>query len=196
MCIPKLKQKAIAPPVRRSVPNEKKLPQLALCVKSRHTRTLPHLAQPSYSFDYKQEIPALNKYDVRGLNSKSYSLLPKSYWTRALGMEHGFDKGSKLAQCHEQPYRMTEMEVTVFMSTQFLTEAEVAERTHISLATLRRWRLERRGPTYRKFGSLVRYDEDDLAAWEHAQPAGGTEPGRIGPVSEQSMPVRPARLRR
>jgi hypothetical protein len=56
--------------------------------------------------------------------------------------------------------------------------------THISLATLRRWRLENRGPKYRKFGSLVRYDEDELSRWEEAQPFGGDAPDqRITPRS-------------
>jgi predicted DNA-binding transcriptional regulator AlpA len=59
------------------------------------------------------------------------------------------------------------------MNARFLTESEVAERTQISLATLRRWRLENRGPKYRKFGSLVRYAEDELANWEQNQPGGG-----------------------
>ncbi|HZP06418.1 MAG TPA: helix-turn-helix domain-containing protein [Terracidiphilus sp.] len=69
------------------------------------------------------------------------------------------------------------------MSTKFLTEIEVAERTQISLATLRRWRLENRGPSYRKFGSLVRYAEEELANWENAQPLGGGTNTRIGPSS-------------
>ena len=59
------------------------------------------------------------------------------------------------------------------MSAQYLSETEVADRTHISLATLRRWRLENRGPKFSKFGSLVRYDKDELAQWEQAQPTGG-----------------------
>lgn len=59
------------------------------------------------------------------------------------------------------------------MSTRFLTESEVSERTRISLATLRRWRLENRGPKYSKFGSLVRYGEEDLVEWEQSQPCGG-----------------------
>lgn len=59
------------------------------------------------------------------------------------------------------------------MNARFLTESEVAERTQISLATLRRWRLENRGPKYRKFGSLVRYPEEELARWEQTQPCGG-----------------------
>jgi predicted DNA-binding transcriptional regulator AlpA len=72
------------------------------------------------------------------------------------------------------------------MNAKFLTEGEVAERTQISLATLRRWRLENRGPKYRKFGSLVRYPEEELVRWEQSQPGGGedtaerTQPRLIG----------------
>ena len=74
------------------------------------------------------------------------------------------------------------------MSTQFLTEVEVAQRTHISLATLRRWRLENRGPIFRKFGSLVRYAEEELARWEQAQPSGGENiAGRFMPQPVRSI---------
>ena len=65
------------------------------------------------------------------------------------------------------------------MNARFLTEGEVAERTQISLATLRRWRLENRGPKYRKFGSLVRYPEEELARWEEIQPGGGDTTEKI-----------------
>ena len=41
------------------------------------------------------------------------------------------------------------------MNEVYLTELEVSQNAKISLATLRRWRLENRGPRYRKFGSLV-----------------------------------------
>ena len=68
------------------------------------------------------------------------------------------------------------------MSTQFLTEVEVAQRPHISLATLRRWRLENRGPIFRKFGSLVRYAEEELTRWEQVQPSGGEN------IAERFMP--------
>jgi predicted DNA-binding transcriptional regulator AlpA len=64
------------------------------------------------------------------------------------------------------------------MSEVFLTEIEVSRKTKISLATLRRWRLENRGPHYRKFGSLVRYPEDELLLWEQSQPHGGDDPAR------------------
>jgi predicted DNA-binding transcriptional regulator AlpA len=79
------------------------------------------------------------------------------------------------------------------MNERYLTELQVSERTLISLATLRRWRLENRGPKYHKFGSLVRYDEDELDQWEHAQPTGGDDPNqRITPHSERVA----ARMRR
>jgi predicted DNA-binding transcriptional regulator AlpA len=73
------------------------------------------------------------------------------------------------------------------MGAKFLTENEVAQRTRISLATLRRWRLENRGPLYHKFGSLVRYAEDELADWENAQPMGGGPSTRIGPSSTKPL---------
>jgi predicted DNA-binding transcriptional regulator AlpA len=78
--------------------------------------------------------------------------------------------------------RRKKNEGSINMSTQFLTEVEVAQRTHISLATLRRWRLENRGPIFRKFGSLVRYAEEELARWEQAQPSGGEN------IAERFMP--------
>lgn len=74
-------------------------------------------------------------------------------------------------------------EVSIAMSTRFFTETEVSERTHVSLGTLRRWRLENKGPTFHKFGFLVRYGEDDLTSWEDAQPTGGSDPVRIKPAS-------------
>ncbi len=72
------------------------------------------------------------------------------------------------------------------MSSRFLTECEVSERTQISLATLRRWRLENRGPKYYKFGSLVRYGEAELTRWEQMQPTGGEN-------SNESIPVKSVR---
>ncbi len=71
-----------------------------------------------------------------------------------------------------------------------LTECDVAERLHVSLASVRRWRLEQRGPQFIKMGSLVRYRPEDIEAWLAALPTGGshTEPngtsggnaGRLG----------------
>ena len=75
------------------------------------------------------------------------------------------------------------LEVTLTMSARFLTECEVSKRTQISLATLRRWRLENRGPKYYKFGSLVRYGEEELTRWEQTQPTGGEN-------TDESIPVK------
>jgi len=55
----------------------------------------------------------------------------------------------------------------------FLTEKEVAKQINVSLASLRRWRLEQRGPRFIKVGALVRYRPEDLEEWMDALPAGG-----------------------
>ena len=57
-----------------------------------------------------------------------------------------------------------------------LTEEDVATQLHVSIASLRRWRLERRGPQFIKVGSLVRYRPEELEAWLASQPTGGTNP--------------------
>jgi excisionase family DNA binding protein len=55
-----------------------------------------------------------------------------------------------------------------------LTESEVAGRLRVSLACVRRWRLERRGPRFVKVGSLVRYPAEELDRWIESLPTGGT----------------------
>ena len=60
-----------------------------------------------------------------------------------------------------------------------LTEEDVAKRLHVSLASMRRWRLERRGPPFIKVGSLVRYRSEDLESWLASLPTGGSPPPRI-----------------
>jgi hypothetical protein len=60
------------------------------------------------------------------------------------------------------------------MTGVLLTEPEVADRLRVSLACLRRWRLERRGPHFLKVGSLVRYPAEELELWIESLPAGGT----------------------
>jgi hypothetical protein len=54
-----------------------------------------------------------------------------------------------------------------------LTETDVAERLKVSLASVRRWRLERRGPAFVKVGALVRYRPEDLESWVTALPTSG-----------------------
>jgi excisionase family DNA binding protein len=54
-----------------------------------------------------------------------------------------------------------------------MTEEEVAKRLNVSVASLRRWRLLRKGPVFIKVGSLVRYSREDLDSWLAALPKGG-----------------------
>ena len=64
-----------------------------------------------------------------------------------------------------------------------LTEGDLAKRLNISLAALRRWRLEKRGPVYRKLGVLVRYDPQDVAKWLQSCPTGGAVAGKQRPLA-------------
>jgi excisionase family DNA binding protein len=57
--------------------------------------------------------------------------------------------------------------------TALLTESEVSRVLRVSLATLRKWRVEKRGPRFIKIGSLVRYQLEDLREWLSALPTGG-----------------------
>lgn len=64
------------------------------------------------------------------------------------------------------------------MPNELFTETEVARRIHVSLACLRRWRLERRGPQFIKIGPLVRYRPEELEAWLATLPTGGSAEAR------------------
>ena len=55
-----------------------------------------------------------------------------------------------------------------------LTEDLVAKELNVSLASLRRWRLEKRGPRFIKVGSLVRYKPEDIEIWLASLPTGGS----------------------
>lgn len=46
-----------------------------------------------------------------------------------------------------------------------MTESQAAKYLAVSPATLRCWRVEKKGPTYRKNGRAVRYSKKDLDAW-------------------------------
>jgi hypothetical protein len=49
----------------------------------------------------------------------------------------------------------------------------VAKMLSVSPAALRRWRIDERGPTCIKIGSLVRYRLDDLEDWLRSRPERG-----------------------
>ncbi len=51
------------------------------------------------------------------------------------------------------------------MEKQFYKDKEVAERLAIGLSTLRRWRVEGKGPPYHKISGAVRYAENDILAY-------------------------------
>lgn len=54
-----------------------------------------------------------------------------------------------------------------------IDEHQVAEMLSISVATVRRWRVVKLGPPYRKIGRLVRYERASIEAWLKVQPSGG-----------------------
>jgi len=54
-----------------------------------------------------------------------------------------------------------------------LNEHDVARVVGMSVASVRRWRLLRQGPKYRKIGAAVRYKPEDVAAWIESRPTGG-----------------------
>ena len=56
-----------------------------------------------------------------------------------------------------------------------LNESQLAQVLGISVASLRRWRLLRKGPKYVKIGSAVRYPADDVNAWIATRPTGGEQ---------------------
>jgi predicted DNA-binding transcriptional regulator AlpA len=55
-----------------------------------------------------------------------------------------------------------------------ISESELARRANVSIAVLRKWRRESKGPRHLKLGRLVRYLARDVDAWleEHAVDAG------------------------
>ena len=54
-----------------------------------------------------------------------------------------------------------------------LNDHEVAALVGVSVATVRRWRLLRRGPRYLRIGVLIRYRPDSIREWLDARPTGG-----------------------
>ena len=49
--------------------------------------------------------------------------------------------------------------------TGLMNEHEVAAHLNLSLASVRRWRLLRKGPRFLKIGSAVRYKHEDVEKW-------------------------------
>ena len=79
---------------------------------------------------------------------------------------------------------MSNVTKEVPMLIDLLTEMDVAQKLHVSLACLRRWRLEKRGPPFVKIGQLVRYRPDELENWLRSLPTGGVAEPRKSAVAE------------
>jgi hypothetical protein len=76
----------------------------------------------------------------------------------------------------------------LFTPETLLTETDLSKHLRVSVACVRRWRLEHRGPRFLKIGSLVRYKPQDIEEWINGRPAGG-EAGAVaseGPMAAAS----------
>jgi excisionase family DNA binding protein len=60
-----------------------------------------------------------------------------------------------------------------------LTEQELAKRLNVSLASVRRWRINGRGPLFVKVGALVRYRPEDVEVWLGELTTGGSDSFRF-----------------
>ena len=65
------------------------------------------------------------------------------------------------------------------LSIHLLNEYEVAEMLDVSVSTVRRWRLFKRGPRYLKLGALCRYRLEDISVWLESRPKGGEAQTRM-----------------
>jgi predicted DNA-binding transcriptional regulator AlpA len=55
------------------------------------------------------------------------------------------------------------------MTTELLDERQVAALLKVSLASVRRWRQLKAGPTFIKVGTCVRYRREDVEDWLRAR---------------------------
>ena len=62
-----------------------------------------------------------------------------------------------------------------------LNDHEVAALVGVSVATVRRWRLLRKGPRYLRIGVLIRYRPESIRQWLDDRPTGGA-PDSDGPL--------------
>jgi len=65
------------------------------------------------------------------------------------------------------------MKSTYATEASLLNEYQVANLLSLSVASIRRYRLLKRGPKFIKLGAAVRYRPEDLAIWIEARPTGG-----------------------
>ena len=51
----------------------------------------------------------------------------------------------------------------------YLTPEQAAEHLKVKKSTLKKWRIEGKGPAYRKHGSVIVYHIDDIDEWSKSQ---------------------------
>ena len=51
----------------------------------------------------------------------------------------------------------------------FLTPEQAAEHLKVKKSTLKKWRIQGKGPLYRKHGSVIVYHIDDIDEWSESQ---------------------------
>src|SRR5207247_10268785 len=56
----------------------------------------------------------------------------------------------------------------------FLTEGQLADLLKVSKRSIQRWRVEGRGPRFRRHGAAVRYALSDALAWSERHSFGST----------------------
>jgi hypothetical protein len=61
-------------------------------------------------------------------------------------------------------------------SVALLNEFDLAKMLRVSVSTLRRWRVLKKGPPYLKAGASVRYRSEDIQAWLTSVSKGGEDP--------------------
>jgi excisionase family DNA binding protein len=79
---------------------------------------------------------------------------------------------ARVVSVPRKPYGLQRMEIghpTENAQSTFLSAKEAAALLRISPITLGRWRIEGRGPAFRKFGRRVVYAREDLMAWAETQ---------------------------
>lgn len=50
-----------------------------------------------------------------------------------------------------------------------LTDVDVAKMLSVSVGLVRKWRLKKTGPPFRKIGRLVRYERSAVVKWKDSQ---------------------------
>jgi hypothetical protein len=67
-----------------------------------------------------------------------------------------------------------------------LDEHAVSELIGMSVASLRRWQLLKRGPQFLGVGGRVKYRPEDLQAWLTSRPSGGDVPDSVNSTSRET----------